>query len=319
MKSKEFYMELYRQLYTIRAFENLGVKLYRHGEIYGYYHPYNGQEAIAVGVCAALRKQDYIVSTHRGHGHCIARGADLGKMYAELFAKATGYCRGMGGSMHIADLTVGNIGAQGIIGIGPVVGVGAALGAKIRGEDRVTVSFFSDGTVNNGYFTEGLNMASLWDLSLIFVLENNQFASSTPIESARRNLELYRMAEGYSIETSVVDGNDVMAVYEKTAEAVKLCSSGKGPVFIEAKTYRHLGHHVNDPGSYMPKDKLEHYKKNDPVRIGKKYLLEHLSEKKIGDIEKTVDLELDKAVLFARNSPEFSVEDFFKEWGLINE
>ncbi|HUV08966.1 MAG TPA: thiamine pyrophosphate-dependent dehydrogenase E1 component subunit alpha [Spirochaetia bacterium] len=312
MGKKKFYSNLYKKLYTIRAFETQGVKLYRHGEIYGYYHPCLGQEAIPVGVFAALRDQDYFVSTHRGHGHCIARGADLGKMLAELFARETGYCRGMGGSMHLADIESGNLGAQGIIGAGIPIGVGAALGATIRGEDRMTVVFFSDGAVNTGYFTEGLNLASIWNLPLILVLENNQYASSTPIEAVRRNKEPYRMSEGYGVEAYQLDGNDVLAVYEGMLKAVELCGAGKGPVLIEAKTYRYSGHHVNDPGTYMPKDKLDYYKGHDPVQIGRSYLLEYASEGEVNAIEATVDREIEAAVAFAKNSPEPDVEEFLR-------
>jgi len=241
-------VDLYRTVYTIRAFENRCIKLYRQGLIRGYFHPYLGQEAIAAGVCAALGPQDYIVSNHRGHGHCIARGADLGRMTAELLGKATGYCGGRGGSMHIADSETGNLGANGIVGAGIPIGVGAALGARIRGEDRVTAVFFSDGASNNGVFPEAMNLAAIWGLAVIFVLENNQYAVSTPVESVTRDPDLYKRGLAYGIESFPVDGNDVVEVYAKSCEAAATCRRGDGPVLIEAKTYRQMGHHVNDPG-----------------------------------------------------------------------
>jgi TPP-dependent pyruvate/acetoin dehydrogenase alpha subunit len=305
---------LYRQLYTIRHFESECIKLYRKGLIRGYFHPYLGEEAIAVGVCAALESRDYIVSTHRGHGHCIARGARLDRMVAELLGRESGYCRGRGGSMHIADFATGNLGANGIVGGGIPLGVGAALGSWIRGEDRVTVTFFSDGAVNNGVFGESLNLASIWDLPVIFVLENNRYAAASPIEEMSRLPDLYPRGEGYGIVSWGVDGNDVLAVYERTAEAVALCRNGKGPVLMEAKTYRHMGHHVNDPGAYMPQEELAYYKsEKDPVELGRRYLLEVSEEAEVLRIEEQVRREMEEAVAFAMASPEPSLQEFLAE------
>ena len=315
MYSREFLEQLYRTLYTIRVFETECIKLYRQGLIIGYFHPYLGEEAIATGVCAALRKDDYIVSTHRGHGHCIARGGELKKMVAEVLGREAGYCRGRGGSMHIADIGIGNIGANGIVGGGIPIGVGAGLGISIRGTDQVVVIFFSDGACNNGVFAESLNLAAIWDLPVIFLLENNQYAVSSPIEEMSRIPDLYRRAEGYGVTAYQVDGNDVLAVYEKTKEAIEACRNGKGPVMIEAKTYRHGGHHVNDPGLYMPKDRLEYYKSKDPVDIGRKYLLEETkcTEQETAAIEQQVQQAMEEAIEFAKNSPEPSVEKFLEE------
>jgi TPP-dependent pyruvate/acetoin dehydrogenase alpha subunit len=315
MYSREFFEQLYRTLYTIRVFETECIKLYRQGLIIGYFHPYLGEEAIATGVCAALREDDYIVSTHRGHGHCIARGGELKKMVAEVLGREAGYCRGRGGSMHIADVNIGNIGANGIVGGGIPIGVGAGLGIHIRGGDQVVVIFFSDGACNNGVFAESLNLAAIWDLPVIFLLENNQYAVSSPIEEMSRIPDLYRRAEGYGVPAYPVDGNDVLAVYEKTREAIEACRKGKGPVMIEAKTYRHGGHHVNDPGLYMPKDRLEYYKSKDPVDIGRKYLLEETkcTEQETGAIEQQVQQAMEDAIEFAKNSPEPSVEKFLEE------
>lgn len=315
MYSRNFLEQLYRTLYTIRVFETECVKLYRQGLIIGYFHPYLGQEAIAAGVCAALRKDDYIVSTHRGHGHCIAKGGELSKMAAELLGRETGYCRGRGGSMHIADVTAGNIGANGIVAGGIPIGVGAGLGISIRGTDQVVVIFFSDGAANNAVFAESLNLAAIWDLPVVFLLENNQYAVTSPIEKMTRVPDLYRRGEGYGVPASVVDGNDVLAVYEKTKEAVQTCREGCGPVLLEAKTYRYGGHHVNDPGLYMPKDRVEYYKAHDPVKMGRKYLLElgGCSEPEIAAIEEQVNLQMAQAVEFAKSSPQPSVQEFLKE------
>ena len=315
MYSRELFEQLYRTLYTIRVFETECIKLYRQGLIIGYFHPYLGEEAIATGVCAALRQDDYIVSTHRGHGHCIARGGELKKMVAEVLGREAGYCRGRGGSMHIADVNIGNIGANGIVGGGIPIGVGAGLGIHIRGGDQVVVIFFSDGACNNGVFAESLNLAAIWDLPVIFLLENNQYAVSSPIEEMSRIPDLYKRAEGYGVPAYQVDGNDVLAVYEKTQNAIETCRKGKGPVMIEAKTYRQGGHHVNDPGLYMPKDKLEYYKSKDPVDIGRKYLLEDTkcTEQEAAAIEQQVQQAMEEAIEFAKNSPEPSVEKFLEE------
>lgn len=315
MYSKEFLEGLYRTLYTIRVFETECIKLYRQGLIIGYFHPYLGEEAIATGVCAALRQDDYIVSTHRGHGHCIARGGELKKMVAEVLGREAGYCRGRGGSMHIADVGIGNIGANGVVGGGIPIGVGAGLGIHIRGGDQVVVIFFSDGACNNGVFAESLNLAAIWDLPVVFLLENNQYAVSSPIEEMSRIPDLYKRAEGYGVPAYPVDGNDVLAVYEKTKEAIEACLKGKGPVMIEAKTYRYGGHHVNDPGLYMPRERLEYYKSKDPVDIGRKYLLEETkcTEQETAAIEQQVQQAMEEAIEFAKNSPEPSVEKFLEE------
>jgi TPP-dependent pyruvate/acetoin dehydrogenase alpha subunit len=315
MYSSELLEQLYRTIYTIRIFETECIKLYRQGLIIGYFHPYLGEEAIATGVCAAMQPADYIISTHRGHGHCIARGGELKKMVAEVLGREAGYCRGRGGSMHIADIETGNIGANGIVGGGIPIGVGAGLGIRVRGTDQVAAIFFSDGACNNGVFAESLNLAAIWDLPVIFVLENNQYAVSSPIEEMSRITDLYRRAEGYGVPAYLVDGNDVLAVYEKTTEAIEMCRTGKGPVMIEAKTYRHGGHHVNDPGLYMPKDKLEYYKDHDPVKIAREHLMNcgNCTEQEVAEIEEQVNQVMHEAVEFAKNSPYPAVDSFLEE------
>ncbi len=313
--SKDFLAKLYKTLYTIRLFETRCIELYRKAYIRGYFHPYLGEEAIAVGVCAALRQQDYIVSTHRGHGHCIARGADIKKMTAELFGRKSGYCAGRGGSMHIADVATGNLGANGIVAAGIPLGVGAALGASIRKEDRVSVVFTSDGGANNGVFCEALNLAAIWNVPLILVVENNQYAVSTPIEQATRVPELFKRGEAFGVTSFTLDGNDVLEMYERTKEAIELCRSGEGPILAEAKTYRHGGHHCNDPGKYMPRDRMEYYKSIDPLKRGRKYLMEmgKATEKEIEKIEEEVKREMEEAIEFGLQSPEPSVEEFLQE------
>ena len=313
--SREFLEQLYRTLYTIRVFETECIKLYRQGLIIGYFHPYLGEEAIATGACAALREDDYIVSTHRGHGHCIARGGQLNKMVAEVLGRETGYCKGRVGSMHIADITTGNIGANGIVGGGLPIGVGVAMGVRVRGSDQVTIIFFSDGACNNGVFAESLNLAAIFNLPVVFMLENNQYAVSSPIEEMSRVPDLYKRAEGYGVEAHQVDGNDVLAVYEKTCEVVDTCRSGKGPVLLEAKTYRHSGHHVNDPGTYMPKERLEYYRARDPIKIARSNLIEHArcTDRDVDTIEQHINQQMEEAIEFGKNSAQPSVEAFLEE------
>jgi len=312
---KEFLAKLYKTLLTIRIFETQCIKLYRKGEIVGYFHPYLGEEAIGVGVCAALKDGDFFTSTHRGHGHCIAGGADINRMLAELLGKAVGYCGGRGGSMHIADLDTGNLGANGIVGAGIPIGVGAALGAKIRGDNSVTAVFFSDGASNQGTFAEAMNLAAIWNLPVILVLENNHYAVSTPVEYVSRTDDLCTRGTGYGVESFTVDGNNVLEVYEQTLEAAETCRAGKGPVLMECKTYRHGGHHVNDPGAYMPEDKLAYYKSIDPVDRARASLVAHpdATEADAAMIDEDVERLIDQAVEFAIAGEAPSVEQFLQE------
>ncbi len=312
---KSFLEDLYRTLLTIRIFETQCIKLYRKGEIIGYFHPYLGEEAIATGVCAALADGDTFTSTHRGHGHCIAGGADIKRMLAELLGKAAGYCGGRGGSMHIADLSTGNLGANGIVGAGIPIGVGAALGASIRGDKAVTAVFFSDGAANQGTFAEAMNLAAIWDLPVIFVLENNHYAVSTPVEAVSRTKDLCERAKGYGVEAFTVDGNHVLEVYERACEAARTCRDGRGPVLMECKTYRHQGHHVNDPGTYMPADRLAYYKSIDPVDRGRALLLAHpdAAEADAVAIEREVDQAVADAIAFAVAAEKPSVRQFLQE------
>ncbi len=311
-RSRDLLEKLYRTAYTIRVFETEGIKLYRQGLVRGYFHPYLGQEGIATGVCSALKKGDYIASTHRGHGHCIAFGSEVRHMVAELLQKDTGYCKGFGGSMHIADISAGNLGANGIVGAGTPLGVGAAMACQIRGSDAVTVTFTTDGGSNNGTFLESLNLAAIWSLSFILVIENNQYAVSTTIEEATRETELYKRGEAIGVPSFRMDGNDPLAMYDRTVEAAELCRAGKGPVLIEAVTFRHTGHHVNDPGTYMPEDKRKHYAERDPVDRARTALLEmsDATEADIAEMDAAIEREYRDAVEFAQASGEVSVEEF---------
>lgn len=216
--------------------------------------------------------------------------------------------------MHIADPEKGNIGANGIVGGGIPIGVGAGLGIRIRGNDQVVAIFFSDGAANNGVFAESMNLAAIWDLPVIFVLENNQYAVSSPIEEMSRIPDLYRRAEGYGVEASMIDGNDVLAVFEETQKAIKACCDGEGPVLIEAKTYRHGGHHVNDPGLYMPKDRVEYYKNHDPLTIAREHIMNQsgCTEEDIAEIEEEVNQAMSEAIEFAKNSPQPSIDGFLE-------
>jgi TPP-dependent pyruvate/acetoin dehydrogenase alpha subunit len=310
--SREFLEEIFRTAFKIRVFETEGIKLYRQGLIRGYFHPYLGQEGIATGACAALSEGDFIASTHRGHGHCIAWGADVNKMVAELLQKETGYCRGYGGSMHIADIKAGNLGANGIVGAGTPLGVGAALASQVRGSDAVTVTFSTDGASNNGTFLESLNLAAIWNLNFILVVENNGYAVSTRIEESTRDTDLYKRGLAIGVESHQVDGNDPLAVYQVMKEAVATCRAGKGPVLIEAKTYRHMGHHVNDPGKYMPEEELAYYKARDPVDRARTALKEMagVSDEEIASIEAEIAAEFADAVEFSKNSPEVTTDSF---------
>jgi len=306
---------MYEKALTIRLFEKAAIGQYRIGNIYGYLHPYLGEEAIAVGAISALEQDDYVVSTHRGHGHAIAKGHDVSLMMAELFGKATGYCKGRGGSMHVANLKQNNLGANGIVGGGIPIVTGAGMAIKQKGTDQVAMGFFSDGAVNNGVFHESLNLAAIYTLPVIYVLENNQYAAATPYEKSNLQKDLSVYANGFGISGFTIDGNDAVGVYKVAADAVERARSKKGPTLIECKTYRHQGHHVNDPGLYMPQDVMAAWKDKDPVDI----LLNHLqasgvvTNDEIEAIDDRVQTLIDEAVRFADESPAPSAEQFLSE------
>ena len=306
--------KMYEMAFTIRRFELRAIEQYRLGKIRGYFHPSLGEEAIAVGGILALKPDDFIVSTHRGHGHAIVKGHDTKKMMAEMFGKATGYCKGRGGSMHISDLNLHNLGANGIVGGGIPIATGAAMGLKQKGSSQVVLSFFSDGAAGNGVFHESVNMAAIYKLPVIFMLENNHYAVSTPVEFSSLIPDLSCRGACYGMPALSVDGNDAVKVYGAMEEPISRARRGEGPTLIEFKTYRHGGHHVNDPGLYMPKEKLEAWKERDPVDVLKGYLSrEGVSAARIEEIDKKVEDRIEEAIAFATQSPEPSVEEFLAE------
>ncbi len=314
----------YESMVTIRYFEEKVEGMFLAGEIPGFLHLYIGEEAVATGVCQNLTSKDYIESTHRGHGHCIAKGADVKKMMAEIFGKKTGSCKGKGGSMHIADFSVGMLGANGIVGGGYNLATGAALAEKLKGTDTVSVVFFGDGASNRGTFHEALNMASLWKLPVIFVCENNEWASTTPYGCSTSALKVSDRAIGYNIPGAVCDGNDVFAVYETTKEAVERARRGEGPTLLEFNTYRIKGHYVGDPEKYRTKEEVQkRYKENDPITRFEEKVLESklLTEKELEDMRTRIKEEIEAAFQFAMDSPypelEALYEDLYVEGGIV--
>lgn len=314
--SKELYTQFYKTMYTIRTFEKRIEEFSLKGEIPGFVHLYIGEEAIATGVCANLTHADYIQSTHRGHGHTIAKGANVDRMMAELFGKRTGYCKGKGGSMHIADFSVGMLGANGIVGGGYTLATGAALAEKIKKTNNVSVVFFGDGASNRGTFHEALNMAALWKLPVIFICENNEWASTTPAMNSTSVKDISDRAIGYGVPGVIVDGNDVLKVYEESGKAIERARKGEGPSIVEMKTYRIKGHFVGDPEMYRTKEEVQkRFDENDPIkRFEAKVLSEGLlNEVEIKKIQDEVVLEIDAAVKFAFDSPFPSVDELYDD------
>ena len=308
-------IEMYRKMLEIRQFEEKVYELYGQNLVPGTIHLYAGQEAVAVGVCANLRKEDYIVSTHRGHGHCIAKGADLKRVMAEILGKKTGYCRGKGGSMHIADFSIGILGATGVVGAGIPIAVGAGLSIKLRGTDQVVACFFGDGASNQGTFHEGINMAAIWKLPVLFICENNLYAMGTRQSRVMLIENISERAAAYGIPGVTVDGNDVLAVYEAAKEAVERAKRGEGPTLIECKTYRHKGHSRMDPATYRPKEEVEYWLRKDPIPRFRNRLLEMgiLTEEEAKKIEEEVLREIEEAVKFALESPYPEPEEALKD------
>jgi TPP-dependent pyruvate/acetoin dehydrogenase alpha subunit len=310
----ELLKAMYETTATIRRFEQRAIEQYRLGNIRGYLHPYLGQEAIAVGSIAAIGPEDYIVSTHRGHGHAIAKGHDPKRMMAELFGKETGYCRGRGGSMHVASRSIRNLGANGVVAGGLGIGTGAALAIRQRGGNEVVVAFCSDGSSANGMWHESLNLAAIWDLPVIFVLENNQYAVSTPIRDSARVEHLSSRAAGYGIPGITVDGNDAAVVFGAMLEPVRRARAGEGPTLVECMTYRHGGHHVNDPGLYLPPDELERWKARDPLIVLRERLARAgVAEAEVDALDAIAEERIEEAVEFATSSPNPDVASFLAE------
>jgi len=298
-------LRMYRTMLTIRQFERASVRLLQQGLVIGSVHVCTGQEAVAAGVCLALNQDDYLTTHHRGHGHCIAKGMKLNGMMAEMMGRETGCCKGRGGSMHVADLSIGILGADGVVAGGVPMTVGAALSARLRGTKQVAVAFFGDGAINAGQFHEAMNLAAVWKLPVLFVCDNNQYAISTPVADATAgNLTL--RAKGYGIPGRQVDGNDAISVYEATQEALEHARSGAGPSVIEALTYRWEGHSRNDPGTeYRTREEIEAWKTRDPIaRLGARLLEQKLAtEPALAEIEQAVRRDIDAAVEFAKASP----------------
>src|SRR3954470_15210177 len=258
-------VELLRTMQRIRRFEERAEELYLAGELPGFIHLSIGQEACAAGGCLALQRDDYITSTHRGHGHCLAKGAPMPQMMAELYAKVTGSCKGKGGSMHIADFSVGMLGANGVVGGGANLAVGATIAARLRGTDQIAVCFFGDGASNRGPVHEAMNLAAVWNLPVIFFCENNQYASTTSVKTVMKIEDIADRAAGYGMPGVVVDGSDVLAVHTAVREYAERARSGGGPVLIEAKTYRMRGHFVGDPQMYRDAAEVQAQRTNDPI------------------------------------------------------
>jgi len=308
-------IEMYRTMRKIRDFEDRVGELYLQGNIWGAVHLYSGEEAMAVGACMALREDDYITSTHRGHGHCIAKDGDLKRMMAEIFGRATGYCGGKGGSMHIANVEAGNLGANAIVGDGVGIAVGAALASRIKGTDQVAVTFFGDGATGAGIIHEAINLAAVLSLPVVFVCENNQYAVSTSVKYSLPVPGVADRALAYGIPAHVVDGNDVLVVYEVVKQAVERARNGEGPSLIEGKTYRWEGHYKGDPEVYRSQAEVaEQREKHDPIELFSKYLMDEkvLTAEQINVINAEIEREIEEAVTYALNSPEPSLDSLME-------
>ncbi|KJF70852.1 thiamine pyrophosphate-dependent dehydrogenase E1 component subunit alpha [Agrobacterium arsenijevicii] len=304
--SREQLLEALRKMHLIRQFEEGAEESYTRGLIHGTMHLSIGQEASAMGVCLALTNEDQITSTHRGHGHCIAKGADVKRMFAEFFGKTTGYCAGRGGSMHIADVTTGNLGANGIVGGGIPIAVGAALTSKRMKTGKVIVCFFGDGANNEGAFHEALNMASVWKLPVVFVCENNKYGMSTSTERSTAVANIADRAAGYSMPGVIVDGNNLSDVAEASRIAVERARSGQGPSLIECKTYRHRGHSKSDRNRYRTKEEIDDWMTNrDPIVLFENQLVEFgiTDAAALEAIRESVRQDIAAAITYAKESP----------------
>jgi TPP-dependent pyruvate/acetoin dehydrogenase alpha subunit len=298
-------VELFAGMCLVRAFEQRVSSLYRAAEIPGFIHTSLGQEAVAVGVCAALSDDDWIASTHRGHGHCLAKGADVDGAMAELFGKATGLCKGKGGSMHIADPRKGILGANAIVGASLPLATGAALASKMLGRDQVTVAFFGEGAANQGAFHESLNLAAVWELPVLFLCENNRYAEFTDSSTMSRRESVSALGPAYGVQSATVDGNDVEAVFEVALDAVDACRAGNGPVLLEAETYRWQGHYEGDPQTYKPEEEAEAWLARDPLVLARTRLESQglASAEELDGIVRDAEERIVRAEEFARSSP----------------
>ncbi len=309
-------IEMYRDMITIRGFEEQAGELYARGDLPGLVHLSSGQEAVAVGVCAALKTDDYIASHHRGHGHCIAKGARVDRMFAELMGRLPGYCKGKGGSMHIFDPSTGNLGTTGIVGGGIPTATGAALSAKLRGTDQVAVCFFGDGALNQGTLFESMNLASIWKLPVILVCENNLYGEFTASDTVTAGKDYKGRGRVFSIPSMEVDGMDVLAVHRCTTEAVQKARSGKGPTFLVCNTYRFSGHHAGDQKQdYKKEQEREEWTKKDPLpRFAQWLVSRNLADQDLlSHIEEEVKQSIQEGLEFAQNAPEPGPDELSKD------
>ena len=311
---KKLLLRMYRKMLIIRMFEEKLNSLFLQGVIPGTLHLYNGQEACAVGVCENLSNKDWILSTHRPHGHAIAKGVSINSMMAELFAKETGCCGGFGGSMHVGDIEKGSVPAIAIVGGNIPIAAGVALSFKMQKKKNIVCCFLGDGAINEGAFHEGMNMSSIWGLPLIFVCENNLYGASTKIENMIAVEKLTDRLRGYGVESETVDGMDVTKVYKSVKKLKNKIHQGKGPFFLECKTYRYVGHSRSDMNNYRPKEEEILWKKKDPIiKLEKQLLKEKIVDKSFFNISRDeVKLKLNKAVAFSKNSQEPKIKNMKK-------
>lgn len=304
MKSK-ILVSMYKKMVKIRKFEEKVAELYYQARIPGIVHLYIGEEAVAVGVCTNLKESDYITSTHRGHGHLIAKGGELSRMMAEIYGKATGYCGGKGGSMHICNPDLGILGANGIVGGGIPIAIGAGFSIKYREVDNVVVCFFGDGANNQGSFHESLNFASIWNLPVVFVCENNLYAISLSQRKHMKCQDIAQRGKAYDMYAEVVDGNDLYATYEAAKKAIERARTGQGPSLLEMKTYRWRGHSEGDPLNYRTAEEQNEWKKKCPIKWVERKLIKDgiLASKEIKNINEEMEKKVEAAVKYAEESP----------------
>lgn len=311
---KKQLLDLFRQMLLIRVFEERAAEMYTRGKVGGFLHLYIGEEAVGVGAVSVLRPDDYILTHYRDHGHALARGCDPKAVMAELFGKATGISKGKGGSMHLFDIPRGLLGGYAIVAGHLPIATGLALAQKYQGTDRVVMAIFGDGAVNEGEFYESMNLAALWKLPVLFLLENNGYGMGTPIEKAFAGKEIYHLADGYGIPARKIDGMDVLAVREATKEALDIVRSG-GPYLLEARTYRFRGHSMADPVYYREKREEEQWKAQDPIERFRRYLESEgvLSEEELANMEHSVEEEIEQAIRFAEESPNPPPEALYED------
>lgn len=313
--SREQLLWMYERMKLIREFEERLHTDFAAGKIPGFVHLYAGEEAVATGACAHLRDDDFITSTHRGHGHCIAKGVDINAMMAEIYGKASGACKGKGGSMHIADVAKGMLGANGIVGGGPPLACGAGLSARVRGTDQVTLCFFGDGASNQGTTAEGLNLAGIWKLPVVFICENNGYAETTSPDYSVSGRDIAARARGYGMPSLAIDGLDVFAVYEAVGEAVRRARNGDGPTFIEAQTYRYFGHFEGDTIKYRSREEEQLYRSRDCIDRFRSTVLQQqmLSPADLDAIDARARETIEAAARFAEQSAMPTVDDLLTD------